>query len=111
MRVGRDGGQPRAAHTDLRLDRSELKVLMVLLRAVVTARERQDQWVVALDLAQPSDDAILIGELVIRERRTGADVGTHDCSFRSWSNLVLGGSVRSDELPPSSRLEPSKAFR
>ena len=51
--VGRDRGDLRVGDRDLRIERGELKVLLVLLRAVVAAREREDQRVVALQLAEP----------------------------------------------------------
>ena len=41
--VGRDRGDLRVGHGDLRIERGELEVLLVLLRAVVAAREREDQ--------------------------------------------------------------------
>jgi hypothetical protein len=50
--VGRDRGDLRVGHRDLRVERGELQVLLVLLRAVVAAREREDQRVVALQLAE-----------------------------------------------------------
>ena len=54
--VGRDRGDLRVGDGDLRIERGELEVLLVLLRAVVAARERQDQRVVALQLAEPARD-------------------------------------------------------
>ena len=50
--VGRDRGHLGVRHGDLRIERRELEVLLVLLRAVVAAREREDQRVVALQLAE-----------------------------------------------------------
>ena len=47
-------------------------MLLVLLRAVVAAREREDQGIVALQLAEPSWDALVIGQLVVRERAARA---------------------------------------
>ena len=57
VRVGRDRGDLGVGHGDLRIVRGELEVLLVLLRAVVAAREREDQRVVALDLAELAGDA------------------------------------------------------
>ena len=51
--VGRDRGDLGVGHGDLRIERGELQVLLVLLRAVVAAREREDQRIVALQLAEP----------------------------------------------------------
>ena len=57
MVVGRDRGDLGVGDGDLRVERRELEVLLVLLGAVVAAGERQDQRVVALDLAEPARDA------------------------------------------------------
>ena len=54
MGVGRDRDDLRVGHRDLRVESGELQVLLVLLRAVVAAREREDQGIVALQLAEPS---------------------------------------------------------
>ena len=54
MLVGRDRGDLRVGDGDLRIERGELEVLLVLLRAVVAAREREDQGIVALQLAELS---------------------------------------------------------
>ena len=50
----------------------------MLFRAVVAARERQDQRVPALELAERADRAGLVGQRVIGEGPTGDDVGTHE---------------------------------
>src|SRR3954470_5863236 len=44
---GGDRGDPGVGHVDLRVVRREIEVLLVLLRAVVAAREREDQRIVA----------------------------------------------------------------
>jgi hypothetical protein len=49
----------------------------VLLRAVVAAREREDQGIVALQLAEPPGDTRVVGQLVVRERAAGRDVEAH----------------------------------
>jgi hypothetical protein len=46
--VRRDRGDLRVGDRYLRIERGELQMLLVLLRAVVAAREREDQRVVAL---------------------------------------------------------------
>ena len=46
--VRRDRGDLRVGDGDLRIERGELQMLLVLLRALVAAREREDQRVVAL---------------------------------------------------------------
>ena len=78
MGVGRDGGDLRVGHRDLGVVRGELEVLLVLLGAVVPAREREDQRVVALDLAELSTSVLVIGQLVVGEGAAGDDVATHD---------------------------------
>jgi hypothetical protein len=57
MSIGRDRDRLGVGHGDLRIERGELEVLLVLLRAVVAAREHEDQGIVALQLAEPSGDA------------------------------------------------------
>ena len=56
-------------------------MLLVLLRAVVAAREREDQGIVALQLAELSRSAGVIGQFVVRERPAGCDVGAHATSI------------------------------
>jgi hypothetical protein len=75
--VGRDRGDLGVGHGDLRIVRGELEVLLVLLRAVVPAREREDQGIVALDLAEPAGDVLVVGKLVVGERGARDDVGAH----------------------------------
>ena len=55
--VGRDRGDLGVGDGDLRIERGELEVLLVLLRAVVAAREREDHRIVALQLAERARDA------------------------------------------------------
>ena len=76
-----------------------MKVLLVLLRAVVAAREREDEGVVALQLAEPPRDVRMIGQLVVGERAAGGDVGAH-----RGDPLGRSGRCRLDEL-----LAPSRA--
>jgi hypothetical protein len=75
--VRRDRDHLGVGHGDLRLERRQLEVLLVLLRAVVAAREREDQRVAALEFAEPADGAGVVGERVIGEDAAGNDVGTH----------------------------------
>src|SRR5690348_3361643 len=58
-------------------------MLLVLLRAVVAASEREDERVFPLQLAQPAQRARVIGQLVIGENSSGNDVRTH-----SWTRLI-----------------------
>ena len=71
----------------------------MLLGAVVAAGEGQDQGVVALNLAEPPRDVLVVGELVVGERAPRNDVGAHGVAFRS---VLRGGSWSAgDELLPS----------
>ena len=57
----------------------QLQVLLVLLGAVVAAREGKDQRVFPLQLAQPAGRARVIGQLVVRKAAPG--IGAHGCSL------------------------------
>src|SRR3954467_9095353 len=81
MGVGRDRRHLRVGDGHLWIERGELEVLLVLLRAEVAAREREDQGIVALQLAEPSRDIRVIGQLVVRKRAAGGDVGAHGGAF------------------------------
>src|SRR3954452_21646618 len=83
MLVGADRDDLGVGDGDLRIVGGELVVLLVLLGAVVAAREREDQGIVALQLAEPARDVLVIGQLVIGERGAGDDVGAHDGCL-SW---------------------------
>ena len=50
--VGGDRDDLSVRHGDLRVERGEFQMLLVLFRAIVAAREREDQRVVALEFAQ-----------------------------------------------------------
>jgi hypothetical protein len=50
--VGRDRRHLGVGDGDLRIERGEFEMLLVLLRAVVAARQREDQRIVALQLAE-----------------------------------------------------------
>jgi hypothetical protein len=61
-------------------------MLLVLLRAVVAACEREDQRIAALDLAERADRAGVIGQRIVGEDAAGDDVGTHEvtASHYGW---------------------------
>ena len=61
MGIGRDRDDPGVGHGDLWIERGELEVLLVLLRAIVAASEREDQGIIALQLAEPPRDIGVIG--------------------------------------------------
>src|SRR5207249_4456383 len=75
--IGRDRDHLGVRHGDLRVERGELQMLLVLLRAVVAAREREDQRVLALQLAELAWGRCVIGQLVIGKGASGRDVRTH----------------------------------
>jgi hypothetical protein len=77
MCVGRDRGDICVRHRDLGIVRRQLEVLLVLLRAVVTAREREDQGILALDLAELSRNVLVIGQFVVGDGGAGGDVAAH----------------------------------
>jgi hypothetical protein len=53
-------------------------MLLVLLRAVMAAREREDQRVIALQLAESAQCARVVGQLVVGKGASGHDVRAHD---------------------------------
>jgi hypothetical protein len=76
MVIGRDRRDPRVGDVDLRIERGELEVLLMLLGAVVPAREREDHGIVALELAQAPWNPFVIGQRVVRELAARGDVGS-----------------------------------
>jgi hypothetical protein len=77
-------------------------MLLVLLRAVVAAREGKDQRIVALQLAQAADGAGVVGQLVVGKGGSGNDVGTHDVppsSSRCNKDWNAAGVVAPVETP------------
>src|SRR5215210_5391695 len=77
MDVGGDRGHLGVGHGELGIERGELEMLLVLPRAVVAMREREDQRIVALQLAETPEGPRVIGQLVVRERAAGCDIGAH----------------------------------
>ena len=90
MGVGRDRGDLRVGDCDLGVVGGELEVLLVLLWAVVPAREREDQGVLALDLAELSSNALVIGQLVVGEGAAGGDVAAHGSVLSKLRSGVIG---------------------
>ena len=93
MVVGRDRSDLGVRHGDLGVERGELQMLLVLLRAVVAPREREDQRVVALQLAEPARRVRVIGQLVIGKRGSGHHVRSHS-GLLAVQLLVCGQSCR-----------------
>src|SRR5206468_2217061 len=71
-------------HGDPRVERGELLMLLVLLRAVVTACEREDERVIALQRAELARRRSVIGQLVVGKHGAGHHVGTHGLPPSSW---------------------------
>ena len=59
--VGGDRDDLGVGDRDLRLERGQVEVLLVLLRAVVPARECEDHRVAALQLAEGADGVGVVG--------------------------------------------------
>jgi hypothetical protein len=66
MVVGRDRDNPRICHSDLRVKRGKLQMLLVFFRAIVAARKRQDEGIITLEFAEPAWGARMIGLLIVR---------------------------------------------
>src|SRR6266567_6646434 len=77
MVVGSDSGDLGVGHRDLRVVGCQLEVLLVLFRAVVAARQGEDQRITALKLAELAHRPGVIRESVIREDAARPDVRTH----------------------------------
>src|SRR5205807_2864345 len=88
-------------HGDLRVERGELLMLLVLLRAVMTAREREDQRIIALQRAELARRRGVIGQLVVGKNGAGHHVGTHGLPPSSWRSRQPRQS-----LPDSRRRRP-----
>src|SRR5690349_7043732 len=76
-------------HRDLWIERGELEVLLVLLRAEHAPREREDHGIVALQVAELPRDALLVGQLVVRERAAGRDITSHGLLLSSRSRVAV----------------------
>ena len=90
--VGGDRGDLGIRHGNLRVERGELQMLLVLLRAVVAARERENQRVVALDFAEFALCARVIWQFVVGENSSGYDIRPND--------LTPPVSLKDPELHP-----------
>ena len=71
------------------MEPGEVQVLLVFLRAVVAAGEREDHRVAALQFAERADRFGVIRQRVVREFAPWCDVGAH------VSLLVIGERRRS----------------
>jgi len=92
--VGGDRGNLGVRHSDLRIKRGKFQMLLVFLRAVMAARKRQDQGIVALEFAEFARCARVIGQLIVRKNVSGYEVMAHDWIL---SQMQLGyGCARSN---------------
>ncbi len=72
--IGGDRGNLGVCHSDLRIKRGKLQMLLVFFRAVMAARKRQDQGIIALEFAEPARCARVIGQLIVRKNGSGYKV-------------------------------------
>ena len=90
--IGRDRRDLRVGDGDLRIERGELQMLLMLLGAEVAAGEREDQRVVALYLAEPAHGVRVVGQLVVGEHAAGQRCPNASLALLSsvWSHVVSG---------------------
>src|ERR1700758_3899833 len=75
--VGGDGSDLSVRHRNLRVEGGEFQMLLVLLRAIVPARKREDQRIIALQFAELAQRFSVIGQFVVGENASGDNVRTH----------------------------------
>src|SRR5262249_53071014 len=75
--VSGDRDDPRVSDSDLGIKCCELQMLLMLLRAVVTPRECENQRILALHLAEPPQSARIIGQFVVGKNTSGHDIRAH----------------------------------
>ena len=59
--IGGDRNNLGVCHSDFRIKRGKFQMLLVFLRAVVAARKRQDQGIIALEFAESALYTLVIG--------------------------------------------------
>src|ERR1700687_2734058 len=84
--VGGDRGDLSVRHRDLRVERGEFQMLLMFLRAIVAAREGEDQRIIALEFAEFTQCARVIGQFVVGEDTSGRDIRAH-----GWTPLLVTG--------------------
>src|SRR5690348_1282003 len=110
--VGGDRCDLGVGYRDLRIERGKFQMLLVLFRAIVAAREREDQRVLALYLAELTLRARVIGQFVVGENGSGHNLRTHSWTLLfSLTDLLLkirchalewlGRARRLNSSPPS----------
>ena len=75
-------------------------MLLVLLRAVVAARERQDHRVLALELAEPAGDVLVVGQFVVGERAARDNVSAHSAVLSAGCIAFPPGSPTGAVIAP-----------
>jgi hypothetical protein len=65
-------------HRNLRIKRGKIQMLLVFFRAVMTARKRQDQGIVALEFTEPARCARVIGQIIVGKNVSSYKVIAHD---------------------------------
>ena len=65
MVIGGDRDNLGVCHSDLRIERRKIQMLLMFFRAVVAARKRQDQGIATLEFAEPTLRTCMVGQLKI----------------------------------------------
>src|ERR1700728_3920293 len=84
--VGGDGSNLRVSHRDPRVESGEFQMLVMLLWAIMTAGQCEDERIFALQLAELPHRAGVIGQLVVGENPSRHNIGPHDYSSRFSQN-------------------------
>src|ERR1700686_1930536 len=78
--VGGDRGDLSVRHRDPRVERGEFQMLLVLLWTIVTARQRKDERIIALEFAELPQLPRLIGQFIVGKNSAKNNIRTHKCS-------------------------------
>ena len=71
MVIGGNHNNLRVCHRNFRIKRGKVQMLLVFLRAVMAARKRQNQGIIALKFAEPAQCARVIGQLIVGKNVSG----------------------------------------
>src|ERR1700733_3057863 len=96
--IGGDGDNLCVSHGDLRVKCGKLQMLLVFFRAVMAARKRQNQGIIALEFAEPARGVGVIGQLIVRKNVSGYEVIAHDLIPFTDAIGCFGDSYRIDQL-------------
>src|SRR5689334_11767263 len=103
MVIGGDGGDLGVGHRDLWVVGRQFEVLLVFLRAVVAAREGEDQRIAALQFAERAYRARVVRESVVREDAARSDVRTHKTHAHTQRRPVAPVKPLADTLADRGR--------